>query len=321
MDKGFALMPYSSPNSYNDTSDEAGVPREVIQYQIDKPVVSQQCLDATKRVADEDFLYRFLYMTDPHSTFLRYYFMLSMTFSIVFPIARVFQSETSPNFMSQVRDILKPWHMTFEQWEHLLTLHPDHVGPELNAILNSIELPPPVKAKRMVEDLYYFYMICFLPGYLEFFDPGSSVTDLRVRSYRNLFLFIRGSGIPGEENLRSHMQRTLMGKPRVRTTTIDRMYDMELGAKRITQLFEPTEVDASGEPILEEEEPALQNVHVEYSTPESLSYYLATSYLMFMPSHGQVERDEVVQRDNTRQTNMQIDHYVRQSGSRSRPQS
>ena len=306
-----ALLPYSSPDSCAETRiSEDGHTRSIVHYHIDRPIVSKECLDAGERIGDQDFLYRFLYMTDAKSTFLRYYFMLSMTFSLVVPIARFFVSDASPSFMRQLRDIAKPWHMTAEQWEHLASLHPDHVGPELNAVLNSIPLPPPIKTKRMVEDLYYFYMICFLPGYLEMFEPSSPVPDLRVRSYRCLYHFIHGQGIPEEENLRTHMEHMMMGAVRDRSTTLDRA--CEIQKVRIIGAVRATAPDAPDE---------MPSVNMEYETPESLAIFLAVSYKMYLPTHESAEREHEIQRDQTQKANAQIEQYVRRSGSRSRPQS
>jgi len=268
--------------------------------------VSQKCIDATERMGQEDFLYRFLYMSDPKSIFLRYYYMLHMTIVLLMPILKKMQSTIRPNIITQIRDIVMPHDVDPDIWHRFMALEPSAVDAELQRELNSAQLTAPVGTKKMVEDLFYFYMIAYLPGYMESFVPrpmpDGEQQMLRVRSYRCLFQFVFGDESALENNWSAQVQRTLVGAPRPKNTTFDAMH------KRREMMSRSTES-------------RLPNMNVEYSTVENLSFFLVTNYRMSIPPFGVEQDTEATMQSNTQQANEQIEKYVQQFGPRSAPRS
>lgn len=262
--------------------------------------VSQQCVDAVEKMGQEDFLYRFLYMSDPKSIFLRYYAMLHVTFVLLMPILKKVDCAVRPNILTQIRDIVMPNELSPLVWDEWMK-KPWDIEHKIQEALNGVAIQPPIGIKKMIEDLYFFYMIAYMPGYLESFAPkpdGAGDQMLRVRSYSCLFLFVHGDETSLENNLCAQIQRTIAGAPRPRNTTFDALYERRAMLTRSADT-------------------RLPNLHVQYSTVEGLSYFVATMYRMSIPPYGFEQQTDTVLRKRVQDTNEQIENHVQQFGRQS----
>ena len=248
----------------------------------DEPKPNDPRYQVDKERADEDYPTRLMYLQNyRENVYLRYYYLLSIAIRYFMRIAKPYENvDAKRSYRRRVFQTIAPREMSFDDWQGLLLVPDDQVDGAISHHLNLQPPRPSVGAKCEAEEVFFFYCLCEVPGYLQLFHDRSPIVHFRLRDDRVL----RNLLFSDKLHNRVSVRRLL--------------FAMLSGADVPKNLFGSLKVGGS------KKRGDLLNVHTTKVTLHTVATYLRIWYNMSLPySRDKQIRTETDQRNESLEDN------------------